>query len=352
MKKYIVIILAFILGAYAQAGAYNTEHDGYYVGFKKMTVQSKKTGEEFPVALVYPSSKKSKNVQFGPFNMRLSVGAKIADGQFPLVLISHGSGGTNLGYRSIAFELARQGYVVAMPLHPQNNYKNNRAQGTNKNWRNRPLHISATIDNLLANQTLATHINANKIAVVGHSAGGYTALALAGGVADTAYIITLCKANPEIGEDFCGLVKENKIKPEAFLNVQDKRVKAIVLLAPVGVLFKSKTSLSGVNVPTLMLSAEKDEELTEPYHTNVIKNNFPNKKLLLDCTVKNAGHYSFITPFPDAIKQDVGLAGQDPKGFDRKKFHEALSVDVVAFINKALSKQYDSKMTITSCLNK
>ena len=31
------------------------------------------------------------------------MGAEIAMGQFPLVMISHGSGGSNLGHSSIAF---------------------------------------------------------------------------------------------------------------------------------------------------------------------------------------------------------------------------------------------------------
>lgn len=351
MRKYIVVVLMFFLVSCGQESSHEIEHNGYYVGFKKIKTQSKKTGEEFPVALVYPTREKSKKVKFGPFEMFLSVGAKIAEGQFPLVLISHGSGGTNLGYRSIAFKLVNQGYVVAVPLHPQNNYKDNSAESSNQNWQNRPLHISSTIDQLLANQKLATHIDANKIAVVGHSVGGYTALSLAGGVADTSHIIGLCKANPDIDEDFCGLVKENKIKSETFLNVQDKRVKAIVLMAPVGVLFKSEQSLSNVNVPTLMLSAEKDEELTEPYHASVIKNNFPNKKLLIDCSVKNAGHYSFITPFPESIKQEVGIVGQDPEGFDRAKFHDVLSADILAFIKIALSSQFYNKIKISSCLN-
>jgi len=121
--------------------------------------------------------------------------------EFPVAIISHGSGGTNLGHRSIAFELVKQGFVVAMPLHPGNNFRNNVAQGTALNWINRPKHIKSTIDALLSNPDISPSINVDSISVIGHSAGGYTALAVAGGKADTGHIIDLCKSGLRLNEE-------------------------------------------------------------------------------------------------------------------------------------------------------
>ena len=129
--------------------------DSYQVGFQKIEVISKTTKESFPVAVVYPTNTPSKRVNFGPFELELSSGAEIVEGQFPLVMISHGSGGTNLGYRSIAFALVRKGFVVGMPLHPKNNYKDNSAEGTSSNWINRPKHIKAAIDSIISNPKLS-----------------------------------------------------------------------------------------------------------------------------------------------------------------------------------------------------
>lgn len=86
----------------SEASADKARQDGFYVGYKKMKVVSKSTGEQFPMVLVYPTETPSERVRFGPFEMELSIGSKIAEGEFPLAIISHGSGGTNLGYRSIA----------------------------------------------------------------------------------------------------------------------------------------------------------------------------------------------------------------------------------------------------------
>ncbi|MDP8169789.1 hypothetical protein QJU96_00585 [Pasteurella skyensis] len=325
MKKNILIVLSLILFTCFNAFANKVKLDSYYIGFKKINIKSEQTSEAFPVALVYPTNESSKIVKFGHFKMNLSVGANIADGKFPLIIVSHGSGESHLGHKSIAFELVKNGYIVGMPLHPNNNFRNNSAEGTIQNWKNRPLHIKATINSILSNNKILNHINVDKIGIVGHSAGGYTALAAAGGKADTSHIINLCINNPKINEPFCGLVKENKLPSESILNIGDKRIKALVLMAPVGILFKSENALSNINIPTFLLRAEKDQELTEPYQSTVIAQNYKNKELLIDCTVPNAGHYSFITPFPDSIKGELGIIAQDPKGFDRKMFHKVLS---------------------------
>lgn len=306
------------------------------MGFIKMEIFQNETNENIPVAVVYPTHSPSKIVKFGPFSMELSVGAAIAEGKFPVAVISHGSGGSNLGYRSIALTLVKQGFIVGMPLHPKNNYKNNTAEGTASNWLNRPKHIKSTIDALLINPKLSSSIDSNRISVVGHSAGGYTALAVAGGIAETGHIIDLCESNNQLNEPFCGLVKKNKVKPIKIQNQRDARVKALVLMAPVGILFKSKDSLVQVDIPVLLLRPEMDSELTEPYQSEIIARNIKSKERLTYRTVANAGHYSFITPFPDVIKSELAVVAQDPEGFDRVEFHKTLGPEIANYLIDAL----------------
>ena len=276
------------------------------------------------------------DVAFGAFKMKLAINGEIAQGDFPVAIISHGSGGTNLAYRSIAFALVKQGFVVGMPLHPLDNYQNNSAAGTTANWTNRPKHIGSTIDAILENQKVSGSLDENSVAIIGHSAGGYTALAVAGGVADTRHIIDLCKNITSAQEPFCGLVRENRIEPIKIDNHRDRRVKAVVLMAPVGVLFKSERSLSRVDIPVLLLNAEKDEELTEPFHSELIKDRINDSDKLTHRTIENAGHYSFITPFPDEMKGDLGSVGEDPAGFDRAAFHRVLGEEISSYLLEAM----------------
>jgi len=336
-----IFIFMSVLAACSDTAEELAEGDGFSIGYIKMTTESKVTGEEFPVALLYPSKTPSEYVKFGPFEMELSIAGKMATGKFPLAIISHGSGGSNLGHRSIAFALVKQGFVVGIPLHPKNNFKNNDAEGKVSNWINRPLHLSAAIDAILSNPKISDNIDADKIAVIGHSSGGYAALAVAGGTADTSHIIDLCLNHPDVNAPFCGLVKDNKIKAVKIPNLPDERVKAIVLMAPVGVLFKSEDALDKVDIPMFLLRAEKDTVLSEPYQSDIIAQNYKNKDLLTYCTVANAGHYSFITPFPKEISSELGPVAQDPEGFERDKFHQLLSADIVNFLGSALNKKYD-----------
>ncbi len=309
----------------------------FSIGFTKVEVASKETQSSFPMAVVYPTHIPAEHVRFGPFEMELSIGGKIAEGTFPLVIISHGSGGSNLGHRSIAFALVKQGFIVGMPLHPENNYKDNSAQGTLRNYINRPLHIQSSLDALLSTPEFSASIDSNKIAVIGHSIGGYTAVAIAGGVANTGAIIELCKNNLRLNEPFCGLVKDNQMEAVEIQNKPDARVKAIVLLAPLGMLFNSEDALASVTVPTLLLRAEKDNELTEPYHSELIASHFKNQKLLTYQTIENAGHYSFITPFPDNMKKNLGTVAQDPEEFDRNAFHDTLGIKIGSYLLSALN---------------
>ncbi len=337
MKKYLLMLLCLAISLSAKE---------YFIGFKKLNVYFSKTDEKFPLALVYPTNKPSNKVKFGAFEMDLAIGANIAKGKFPLVIISHGSGGSNLVHRSIAFELVKNGYVVAMPLHPKNNYQNNSMAGTLENYINRPLHIRASIDRISKDKSLVNNVDFNNVAVIGHSVGGYSALGVAGAKGDTKHIIDLC-TKLKINAPFCA---NDKLTSQKILNKKDKRVKALVLLAPVGILFRDKNSLNDVGVPIFMLKAGKDKELKEPYHTDIIAKNYKHKDLLNYCEVANAGHFSFISPFPKSIEKEVGIVAIDPKGFDRVKFHKKLSLDIVKFLDIVLKKQKLVDFKASSCI--
>ncbi len=87
-------------------------------------------------------------------------------------------------------------------------------------------------------------------------------------------------------------------------NTDDARIKAAVLMAPVGVLFNDDRSLLNVNVPLRIYRAEKDSVLRYPYHAEFLQNKLFIKPEYI--VVKNAGHYVFITPIPDPMKNKVG----------------------------------------------
>src|SRR5580692_7574048 len=76
--------------------------------------------QDLRALLHYPCTRPSIPTAFGPYELDVSVEAPLAPGRFPLVLISHGSGGSPLVYRSLSLLLARHGFIVALPKHPGN----------------------------------------------------------------------------------------------------------------------------------------------------------------------------------------------------------------------------------------
>jgi len=171
---------------------------------------------------------------------------------------------------------------------------------------------------------------------VGHSAGGYTALAVAGAQPSMNALVQHCRGTPEDAR-FCSFggaaAREAGRKGGDIPDVHDRRVRAIVLLAPVGALFTDE-ALSRVAVPVRIYGAERDDLTPVRYHAGRLAQALaPRAEYVL---IKGAGHFSFVAGFPDALRSIVGEAGQDPKGFDRNAMHETLNPEIVAFFNRTL----------------
>ncbi|SNR81320.1 Predicted dienelactone hydrolase [Methylobacillus rhizosphaerae] len=292
-----------------------------FVGVRQMTLQDAGNELSFPALVMYPTQQVPVSQGFGPYVMEVSLDAPIAPGQYPLVLVSHGSGGSHLLYRSITCHLARHGYIVAMIEHPGNNRVDNRLMGTVDNLQYRPRHLKLTTDYLYQDARFAPYLLPGNVAVIGHSMGGYAALALAGG-------------NPWFPPE---VFKPDYQGPApSLVDVEhDARIKALVLLAPATVWFKPKAALSGVHVPILMLSAEHDP-YTPAWHNDIVLEGVPDPARVDSRCVSNAGHFSFLSPFPLKIKQGGALPTTDPEGFDREQFHEQLKQEILAYLNLKL----------------
>jgi len=114
---------------------------------------------------------------------------------------------------------------------------------------------------------------------------------------------------------------------------RDARIKAAIAMAPPGVLL-DQVSLSKVGVPARIYAAELDAVVPSRYHAEPLRQTIkPTPEFVL---VRGAGHYSFVEPFPDAVKQQVGEAATDPPGFDRAVFQEQLRREILEFLDRAL----------------
>ena len=300
------------------------------VGFRDIYVEA--DGERLVTALWYPSEKSGRTA-VGPFTMNASRGAPVGDGRYGLVLLSHGTGGGRLNHRDTAIRLAEGGYIVAAPEHAGDSWRDHRFSGTAENWRRRPRQLSAVLDRLLGDAELGPHIDAGRIGAVGHSAGGYSVLALIGGRADMGVLARHCTQRREQDLRFCDYGRPDEDTAGPMPDLSDPRIGAVAAVAPVGALF-GDGSFAGVQVPAQIHLLAGDRVLREPWHAeNVAALMGEYARLVVH---PEAHHFTFITPFPPAMANEVGAAGRDPAGFDRRAFLARIDEQILRFFDEAL----------------
>ena len=280
-----------------------------FPGYRQIAVSDPIKQANIPVLLFYPTHTPATGAALGPYQLEVSPAAPAAAGRFPLVLISHGSGGTHILYRTIAMHLARHGYIVAIPEHPGNNRIDNSLYGTVDNLVNRPRHVRLVLDAVIADVELGDSAQAGNAAVIGHSMGGYTALAVAGGLPS---------------KDVHAVTVET-----------DARVQALVLLAPATAWYQAADALRRVDLPILLLTGEHDD-ITPQWHADLVLSGVADRQRVDFRVIENAGHFSFLSPFPDKLKAGGFAPTLDPEGFNRAAFHQVLPEDIRQFLDRHL----------------
>ena len=139
-------------------------------------------GDHGLVTIFYPSDAPEQPLARGPRALRLSAAPdappRASGGR--LVVISHGSGGAAWVHADLARRLVDAGYVVAVPEHRADNWHDDSDAGPDS-WARRPAEVSRAIDAVAADPRFAPLLSVDRVGVYGVSAGGHTALTLAGG---------------------------------------------------------------------------------------------------------------------------------------------------------------------------
>lgn len=296
--------------------------------------------EAIHVVLFYPTQDGAKPIPMGPFTPAVAINGKPDAIVKGLIVLSHGTGGSELGHSRLAEALAKNGYLVAAIRHPGDNWKDQSLLGVPGGYyfSERPRQASRVIDAILNDPEWSQRISADahgpRIGAVGHSAGGYTVLALAGGAPDLTRLASHCKANSD-DPIFCSMgrrASNSGAGKISFEGLRDTRVRAVAALAPTAAMFSAQ-SLAAINIPVTVYAGDKDTFLVPRYHAEWVRQNVAKADYH---AIQNAGHYAFMDTPGMPIPSPDGDVGANPEGFDRAAFLQQLAIGLNQFFDQAL----------------
>lgn len=310
-------------------------------GFRRFDAPAESGSQEaIHVVLYYPTQDSATAVPMGPFTPTVAINGEPDASIKGLLLLSHGTGGSELGHTSLAESLAKNGYLVAALRHPRDNWQDQSLLSVPGGYyfSERPRQASRVIDAILRDSGWRARIKADahgpRIGALGHSAGGYTVLALAGGIPDLSRIASHCGTSSE-DPIFCSMKRrETNVPTEkiSFDGLRDTRVRAVAALAPAGVMFSAQ-SLATISIPTTIYAGDKDTFLVPRYHAEWLRQNIAKAEYH---AIPNAGHYAFMDTPSIPIPSPDGDLRANPEGFDRSAFQKKLAEELNRFFDGAL----------------
>jgi predicted dienelactone hydrolase len=160
---------------------------GEAVGVREIAIASSQRGENLNVVVWYPALTGGTKTLVGDSNLfkgeAASADAPLAPGRFPLILVSHGSGGRIQGMAWLATTLAQAGFIVAGPNHPGTTGGDSTPIDTTKLWE-RTDDLSTVATALASGAPWSTAIATEHIGVLGFSLGGTAAMEIVGARAE------------------------------------------------------------------------------------------------------------------------------------------------------------------------
>ncbi|HZQ44768.1 MAG TPA: hypothetical protein VFA99_16050 [Acidobacteriaceae bacterium] len=316
--------------------------------------------QELRVTVWYPAAGNAVETQqvIGPPDAPLFLAGKAQEHaamapaleKWPLILLSHGSGGSAMQMAWLGTALARAGFIAAAVNHPGNNALEPYTAEGFMLWWERPTDLSEVLDGMLADPEFGPRIDAGRVGAAGFSIGGYTALALGGARTDISVIVDFCKKQPDATACRVPEMKDMGT-PEQMLatarrtsgvslarsdeSYRDPRVHAIFAIAPAVGMTLTPDSLHSMRVPVEIIVGSADPIATPKDNADYIRAHIRGAK---ETVLPNVVHYTFLDTCTAEGKQKLGVFCEDPPNVDREAVHTQVDEMAVDFFNRALQQ--------------
>ncbi len=287
------------------------------------------------VGIWYPSAAPTHPEKLALDTQTVAPGKPVTGAKLPLIMMSHGQGGSFSNHYDTAIALADAGFVAAALTHTGDNLHD---QSRVIMIQDRSRQLRVVTDWMLHDWPAHGQVDASRIGVFGFSAGGFTALVAAGATPDLRLLGPHCAAYPT--EFTCALITRNHgdaSKPPAIPAsawVHDPRIKVAVVAAPALGFTFGRAGLAGVHVPVQLWRAELDRILPQPFYAQAVRDSLPSPP---DYHVVAGGdHLDFLSTCDARKAAIVPVICTSPPGFNRAAFHVQFDTAVVAFFKSVL----------------
>jgi predicted dienelactone hydrolase len=253
-------------------------------------------------------------------------------GRRPVILLSHGFGGTARIMGWFGIVMARNGYLVLAVDHPGNNAVDRKTVAGAALWWNRADDLRIALDAMERDPAIGPHLDRTRVAAAGFSAGGFTTLVLAGARVDRAHFMAFCATHPTDGvclpqrefavsdQDAARTLQEPAVAAEVAHAGDDHAIpdlRAAFAMAPALVQALDPQSLMRMHTPIKIVLGDADTVAPPGTNGLIAAAAIPNAELE---RFPSVGHYDFVAPCTPAGQVAVPtckVAVPQPETHDR-----------------------------------
>jgi predicted dienelactone hydrolase len=266
---------------------------------------------------------------------------------YPVVLLSHGTGGAGLGLEWLARSLAQRGFIaIAINHHGNTGAEPYRPEGFLCLWE-RARDLTVLLDHMEARGEFGGCLDLRRVFVGGTSAGAYTAMALLGAVTTFSRFqpsganrsrVPGPREFPDLADHTAGLFERSAVFRESWARMSDSygdaRFRAALVCAPGrSVLGFSAESLAAIKTPLRIVVGESDA-VAPPRECAVwLHRRVPTSTL--EILPAPAGHYVFLQEATEMGRRDGPDVCADAPGIDRRAIHQRVAASAAEFFRAA-----------------
>lgn len=328
------VLYAIVLSCAASAVAAGN------VGLRLLDVEMPHHAGTAGVSIWYPNGGGGEPLLFGDnpvfYGVDAAIDARVPQGSYPVVLFSHGMGGTVRAQAWLGAALAQRGAIVISVTHANSTWGDFDMSEGAKHW-TRVADMSAALDAVIVDPEFADHVDMTRVMASGFSFGGWTALSMGGLSGNHGGLVEACRTYANMNA--CDILLSEDVRIQDIdsqvwnADYSDPRITQVAAIDPgfVWGLEPEDTERLVSNVLMIAMGGEGDRMQAVDFDASGLSALLPSAKIE---RYEPAFHFTAMPLCKPAaeeilLEEDDDAVCTDPPGANREAVHAAI-VDAIA----------------------